>query len=83
MTLREFTVYFESYMLEEWDRTAAIVTEIANLAVLLNNVNSEKKVKGKTFSQCHPFRKKSKDGTPISHRNFGVLRDIAKAVVNQ
>lgn len=80
MTLRELVDHHDAFLLERWDHTASTSMLLYNLTVIVSNITSKSRAKGRQFEDFHPFRKKKRRGMRVNAKNFGVLRTLGNAI---
>lgn len=83
LTLREIVVRYDSYLLDKWDHTAAILCMIHNLTATVSNLASKSRCRPKTIYDFHPYRVKPDTGLRINPKNMGVLKMIGNALARR
>ena len=88
-TLRELVLCYQSKLLHEWDHTATLHAAVHNFTALFERANLPKDakpaMKPRTVLECHPFRESKTEDKPggITPKNFGVMKDILKAMLKR
>ena len=79
LTLKEALLYHDAKVLESWDHTALIASNVYNVAVTVANANGSK-AKARSMEHFHPYRATTRRGLVINQDNFQLLRQVFGAV---
>jgi len=80
-TLKWLFAAYEYRLLEKWDHTSLIASQLHNIACLIISAAGGKKVQPKTPSHFHPYREKTRiAGMAIREDNFTDLKMLGNAL---
>jgi hypothetical protein len=82
MSLRRLVVMHDAYVVDRWDRTATLAGLLDGLAATVRGL-TDKNAKPRSALSFHPYRNTKAASTKIAADNFGALRSLGNALVNQ
>ena len=80
MTLREALFMHDAHVLDSWDHTAMVASNVYNVSVTVSNANGGK-AKARSMTYFHPYRRNQRSGMRVNADNIQTLRQLFGAFV--
>lgn len=81
LTLKQLCITYDAKLIGDWDHTSSLAALIHNLTTVVISIGGKTKVKPKSATELHPYRRKKRKGLVINRDNFQILRTIGNALV--